>query len=105
MVPLLEALKSMRAEHRVIVLQHFDDVTRDRIYEAIMHTLTSERVPFRKRLFLRSKLAPYKKELRCLADRRRSPGEKKRKLVQLGGGPMTYVLRTALPLLLNLYSP
>ena len=102
-LPLLEVLKQLRPDRRVIILQHFDDRTRDQIYEAIMHTLSSEKVPFRKRLFLRSKLLPYKNELRFLADKKRSAECKKKKLAQVGGGAMNYILRAAVPLLLNLY--
>lgn len=94
----------MKPEHRMIMLAHLDDKTRDGIYETITHVLKSDAVPFRKRLFLKSKLAPHKKELRYLADRKKGPVQKRRKLAQIGGGPMTHVLKTAIPLLLNIFS-
>ncbi len=34
-LPLLSALKEMRADQRIIVLQYFDDATRDALYEVI----------------------------------------------------------------------
>lgn len=105
LLPLLAVLKTMKPEHRVIVLSHFDDVTRDAIYEAITHVLLSERIPFRKRLELRRRLRPYKNELRGFSDSGKSSTWKKRQLVQMGAGPMTHVLRATVPLLLDLYAP
>ncbi len=34
-LPLLSVLKEMRADQRIIVLQYFDDATRDALYEVI----------------------------------------------------------------------
>ncbi len=103
-MPLLHVLRSLKPEKRVILLAHLDDGTRDRLYETISHVLRSDKVPFAKRLFLKSKLGPFKKDLRYLADTRRTSTQKKRRLAQIGGGPMTHVLGTAISLLLNLYS-
>ena len=103
MLPLLHVLKSLKPEHRVILLAHLDDVTRDGLYEAIDTVLRSDRLPFRKRLFLKSKLAPYKEQLRYLADRKRSSREKRKRLPQIGGGPMSYVLKEAIPLMLSIF--
>lgn len=102
-LPLLHALKSIKPEHRVIILAHLDDETRDALYEAITHVLRSDRIPFRKRLFLKSKLKPYKNHLRYLTSEKRSGEQKKKRLTQIGGGPMAYVLREAIPLLLDVF--
>ena len=103
-LPLLTALRSVPPNLRVILLSHLDNSTRDRLYETISHVLKSNRVPFAKKLFLKSKLLPYKDQLRFLADKKKSSRSKKQRLAQIGGGPMTHVLGTAIPLLLNLYS-
>lgn len=102
-LPLLYVLKSMRPEHRVIVLAHLDDETRDLLYKTINRVLSSDRVPIRRRLLLGERLKPYKKQLRQLADEKRSPATKRRRLTQLGGGPMSCVLREAIPLLMHLF--
>lgn len=104
LLPLLDVLKSVKPEQRVILLAHLDDKTRDLLYQTIQRVLTSDRVPFRKRLFLKSKLSDHKHDLRFLADRRKSVGAKKRKLAQMGAGPMSYILKAAIPLLLNVFT-
>ena len=102
-LPLLNVLKKLPQDERVILMSHLDDVTRDAIYTAIASVLRSSEVPLRKRLFLKTKLEPYKDDLRFLADERKSGKLKKKRLVQLGGAPIGHVLKTAIPLLLNLY--
>ena len=84
-------------------MSHLDDVSRDALYETINKVLTSNSVPLRKRQYLKSKLMPFKNDLRFLADRRKSSTFKKKKLTQMGGAPMGVLLRTAVPLMLNLY--
>ena len=104
LLPLLAILKKMHANDRMILLSHLDDVTRDSIYEMIAHVLRSNSLPMRKKLFLKSKLAPYKNDIRFLADTRKSSKLKKRRLTEMGGAPMGFIVRTAVPLLLNLYA-
>ena len=103
LLPLLSLLKGMRSSQRVILLSHLDDKTRDALYQTINSVLKSEAVPARKRMFLRSKLLPFKADLRYLASRRKTSSQKKKKLTQMGGAPLGYILATAIPLLLNLY--
>jgi len=103
-LPLLHALKSVRPDHRVILMAHFDDKTRDSLYEIITNVLRSEKVPFEKRLILKSKLAAHKSNLRYLSDKGKSSSQKQRRLAQIGGSPMTHVLKLAIPLLLNLFA-
>ena len=103
LLPLLNTLKSLKPDQRVILLSHLDDKTRDQLYETINAVMTSESVPMRKRLFLKSKLSPFKTDFRFLTNRRAAPASKKRRLLQMGGAPMGVILRTAVPLLLNLY--
>jgi hypothetical protein len=103
-LPLLGLLKGMKSSQRVILLSHLDDKTRDALYQTINSVLKSETVPARKRLFLRTKLLPFKSELRYLASKTKTSSQKRKKLTQMGGAPLGYILATAIPLLLNLYS-
>ena len=103
-LPLLALLKGMKSSQRVILLSHLDDKTRDALYQTINSVLKSDSVPARKRIFLRTKLLPFKAELRFLASRTKTPSQKRKKLTQMGGAPLGYILATAIPLLLNLYS-
>ena len=68
-LPLLSVLKDMRTDQRIIVLQHFDDATRDPLYEVIEHALRDSRLPARQRARLRTKLMPRKHEWRYILDR------------------------------------
>lgn len=103
MLPLLHILRLMKPQHRVVVMSHFDEHTRENLYDTIDDVLTSDRVPFRKRLFLKSKLSEHKKLLRAITNKAKTSGERKKRLLQFGGAPMSHLLTTALPLLLNLY--
>lgn len=104
LLPLLHALKGVRPDHRVILMAHFDDKTRDALYETITNVLRSEKVPFEKRLFLKTKLAEHRDDLRYLSNKKKSSKQKQKRLAQIGGGPMSHVLDLAIPLLLNLYA-
>ncbi len=104
-VPLLHVLRSVRPDHRVILLYHLDNESRDAVCEAVSRVLLSPKVPLKKRLFLKSKLKPYKTDLRYLADRTRPSSGRRRRLTQLGAGPLRHVLLTAVPLLMNLFPP
>jgi len=104
MLPLLEALRGMKPERRVIVLSHLDGRTRDGIYETVAHVLQNEKLPLAKRLKLKEKLYPFKRQFRYLASpSARHPRKKRRALAQVGGGPMSHVLRAAIPMLLDTF--
>ncbi len=98
-LPFLAVLQRMRPEHRVIILSHLDDATRDQLYETIRYVLRSDRVPFRRRLFLHSKLADHQKDLCYLTDRSKTSALKKKRLLQMGSGALSHVLRVAVPAL------
>lgn len=102
-LPLLHVLKSIKPEQRQIILAHLDDSARDALYQTIGEVLRSDRVPFAKRLFLKSKLGPHRNDFRYLASPNKSATQKRKKLAQIGAGPMTHLLRTAIPLLMNLF--
>lgn len=103
LLPLLEVLKSVKPDQRVIILAHLDDQTRDLLYKTIYKVINSDKIPFAKRRFLNSKLTPFKNELRDLGDANKTLFQKKKRLIQVGGGPMSYVLRAAIPLILDTF--
>jgi len=106
LLPLLEVIRSLKDEQRVIVLAHLNDVSLDGIYRAITETLQTERIPIKKRVKLRSQLEPYKNEFRTLSGvSKGTPRMKKRALMQVGGGPMSYLLKEAVPFLLDILPP
>ena len=101
--PLLEVLRTLKPEQRVILMSHFSDSTRDHIYETISRVLNSDRIPRRKRISLRDKLKPYARQMRYLADSKKSARRKKKVLSQVGAGPMGHVLKVTVPMLYELY--
>lgn len=104
LLPMLQVLKYMKPSDRIIVLSHMDDNTKDDLYKTITHVLTSDMVPPRKRKHLTDKLAPYKKILHYLRSPTASAISKRKKVVQLGGDPLTYVLKAAVPMFVNLFA-
>ena len=103
-IPLLHTLRTLTPQQRVIILAHLDDVSRDQVCEAITNVLTSEKLPMKEKLRLRSELMEYKDHLRCLTNRKKSSrAAKKKVLLQMGGGPMSRVLTATCPHLLHVY--
>ncbi len=103
LIPLLNVLKSLKSDDRVIILAHLDDETRDGLYATIAAVLKSEKVPIETRLALHRKLKNHKDCLAHIVSQKTSSKVKKKKLTQMGGGPMKLILQTALPLLLRLF--
>lgn len=103
LLPLLNVLRTVKPEQRTILLAHMDDKTREYLYQTISHVLRSQDVPMNKRIFLRNKLDPYKNDLRILMSKKASKKKKQHHLAQIGAGPMSYVLKEAIPLLLQLF--
>ncbi len=102
-LPLLNALKSMKPDQRIIVMSHLDDRTRDAIYRTIDTVMRSKKVPTVERKLLRERLAPHKETLRYLTNVEKGPVGKKRRLTQIGGAPLDSVLNTAIPLLMDFF--
>jgi len=103
-LPLLGVLKNLKAADRIIILAHLDDLSRDSLYETINRVLSqSSPLPSSKKKLLKKKLWTHRDDLRYLTSQKKSKREKKRRLVHMGGNPLGYVLKTAVPLLLNLY--
>lgn len=103
LLPLLSVLKSISPQKRIILLAHFDDETRDGLCKTIVEVQSSPKIPFYRRNSIRKCLAPYKKHLNVIASKGNSRASKKKRLAQMGGGAMTKVLKTAVPLMLNLF--
>ncbi len=103
LIPLLHVLKSLKSADRVIILAHLDDHTRDAIYKTVSNVLKSKRVPIQNRIHLRDNLGSFKSDFRCLISKDSSSVQKKKKLTQLGGNPLSLILDTALPLMLDLF--
>ena len=103
LIPLVNVLKSLKASDRVIILAHLDDVTRDDLCVTVNSVLKSEKVPIETRLKLQQKLRGHSDCLKHIASDTASPNTKRKKLTQLGGGPMKLILQAALPMMLNLF--
>lgn len=101
-LPLLSYLQTLPRDEMKIYISHMDDKTRDALCETVASTIRSSKVPLRQRMMLKKKLDSYKDDLRSLAQKLPRPQQKK-KLQQLGGGPLRYVFGTAVPLLLKGY--
>ena len=94
----------MKPAHRIIILEHLSDRSRDDLYATISKVLAdSPKMPYKKRISLKHKLEPYKEHFRYLGNGQNKPRSKRKTLAQVGGGPMTHMLNAALPLLLDLY--
>ena len=105
-LPLLNVLRSVKADARQIILAHLDDKTRDLIYETIAKVLQSgEKIPPRRRANLKFQLSPYKDDLRVITHPKKSTKQKRKRLEQIGGKPMQHIIAAAIPLLLNLFPP
>ena len=65
--------------------------------------ITSEEIPFRRKVCLRDRLKLYRSDLQYLSDTRRSTVFKNKRLAQISRGPMSYLLWEAVPLLLRLF--
>lgn len=104
-LPLLGVLKNLKAADRIIILAHLDDLSRDSLYETINRVLSqSSPLPSSKKKLIRKKLWSHREDLRYLTSKKsKSKREKKRRLVHMGGNPLGYLLKAAVPLLLNLY--
>lgn len=103
-LPLLGVLKGLGAPQRVIVLAHLDNATRDKVYDCINQTLSHRSaLPNEAKSCLRRKLWKHRGQLRCLRCRKVSKKVKRQKLIQMGGAPLGYLLKSMVPLMLKLY--
>lgn len=104
MIPLVKSLKRLSRENRIAYLSHVSDKTRDQLSQVILEVLrkyngaTDDRAAE-----LHEKLRPYKKQISDFTDQRKSGRVRRKRLEQIGGGPMSHILRAALPLLNDLF--
>lgn len=105
-IPLLTVLRSIRPSYRVIILAHLDDVTRDNICEALKYILVSDKVPLEEKIKLDKKVKREKdnNNYQSLFKKRKSSNRKRKDLLRMGGATsMAYILKTAIPYLLDVY--
>lgn len=98
LLPMLQVLKSMKADDRIILMSHLNDRAKDALYKTITHLLVSDTLPNNKKKLLHKKVGPL------LQGGKRSLSASRKAVVQFGGAPMNYVLRTAVPLYLGLFA-
>lgn len=108
LIPLLQVLRTLKPEQRVILLGHLDDVTRDGLYKTIAKVLNTKKLTPAQRRALHQHLAPYRGQLRVLVrarQRRRGSVDtpaRRRCLAQVGaGGGLPILLKYGIPLLLS----
>ena len=89
----------MKPSHRKIIIAHLDNDSLDCICEAITNILHNPNLTPHQLNKLRKQLSPYKNSLRYLSKKNRK--NKKKKLIEIGGNPLTYILSAAIPLLIN----
>lgn len=101
-LPLLSILRSIRPEQRIILLSHFDLKTKDAICSAISFTLSTEKLSKQKKRRMVKKLEPHMREILPII--RQTPVAARRKrLMQVGAGPMKHILNATIPLLLDVF--
>jgi hypothetical protein len=103
-LPLLNVLEELDFNHRTIVLAHLDDCSRDALITLISIVIRSKHVQDVEQELLRQELAPYKKNIGYLVNNKFKNKKKKREnLVKIGGGPLSTILQTGIPILLRLF--
>ena len=95
----LQSLKIVKPTHRKIIIAHLDNNSLECICEAITNILHNPNLPSHQLNKLKKHLIPYKNSLRYLSKKNRK--HKKKKLIEIGGNPLTYILSAAIPLLIN----
>ena len=106
LLPLLDVLKRVEADDRLILLSYFDNETRDLLYETIVCVLQSDKVPLQKRLHLKRVLSPFKEELRHAAKQfgGGDSGSATVHFARAGGRPLGELIDAAIPLLVDFFS-
>lgn len=101
LLPFLQTMKEMRPAHRTIMLNHLDDESAENICEAAANVLRNDNLTQKQKTRLRRYLNPHKSTLRYITKKQVSIKNKKKKLSQIGGNPLSFILSTAIPLLLS----
>ena len=104
LLPLLAVLKSIPSKKRIVLLPYLNDQTHDALCELIIDVNNSKRIPFALRHDLSKKLHSHKKIIDYVIQKKvKSPSDKVKKLVHLGGSPMHHILQLAVPYLFNIF--
>ena len=97
--PALEVLKSLKNEKLKIILPYLNDKMYESICECICNCITNEKITSQHKKKLK-KLSHQKEMLRYLIRPDRKIGNKKKKVVQVGGS-LSLLLGLGLPILAN----
>jgi hypothetical protein len=105
-LPLLRVLQDFKPKsRRSILLSHLDDESCEALYEAVANVMLSDRIHPTVRAKLKRILNRNREPLTVLSDKEADPALKKRHLTQMGGGVLSLILSTAIPLLVDLLRP
>jgi hypothetical protein len=105
-LPLLRVLQDFKPKsRRSILLSHLDDESCEALYEAVANVMLSDRIHPTVRAKLKRILNRNREPLTILSDKEADPALKKRHLTQMGGGVLSLILSTAIPLLVDLLRP
>jgi hypothetical protein len=105
-LPLLRVLQDFKPKsRRSILLSHLDDESCEALYEAVANVMLSDRIHPTVRAKLKRILNRNREPLTILSDKEADPALKKRHLTQMGGGVLSLILSTAIPLLIDLLRP
>lgn len=105
-LPLVKTLQDIKPrKNRSILLSHLDDEACQALYETIFNVLYSDKLHPSVRQKLKRILKHYKKPIEYLGNKRHKASLKRKRLVAMGGFPLTAILSAAVPLLIDLLLP
>lgn len=99
LAPLLQALKNASEEDRLSICKHLDSTGCEKVFEGVFNALHNKKVDLGFRAQLKKDLAQHKNGLRYICKSNKPTERKKRRLIQLGEGPIRCILAAVLPLL------
>ena len=101
-LPFLRAMQTVNPKYRPLIIDRLDDRGRDILCRGVSNVVENPALNEKTRKRLAKKLSPHRDAIRSLCKKCGSKNKRKKILTQLGGFPLSLVLSTALPLLLNL---
>ncbi len=101
-LPLFDTLTKTGGKQRSILLGHLNDESCQALYQAVHNVLVNPNVTSKQKKRLQTVLLPHAKQVRYLADYKKSEKAKRKKLLQLGGFPLATILSVAIPLLMRI---
>ncbi len=103
-LPFLQVLKDIKPVQRKILLAHLDDQSLNNICEATSNVLHNPNLTSKQKTRLRRYLNPHKSSIRYLSRKKTTVKNKKKKLFEIGGNPLAFILSAAIPLLIDAIS-